>query len=272
VLPGDTAESQVHAAGDGAEGGDAAPRGTDSGDAPLRGVGDGPVARPDAAGCGAAQRGAAAAAGGAATGAAAHGEGPCREADDRAARSASTHPGAAPCGPSRGGAAAEAFGEVYTELRHCAHRLMRRRHGAATLEPTALANEAWMRVAERRPELLARSAEFLAYAATVMRTILVDHARKRQRRGGAAATSDGEAGSTLATLLDGAERRHVELLALDEALTELATFDAKMAQAVELRFFAGLDFNVIASLLDTPKRTLERHWRATRAWLFRRLS
>ncbi len=146
---------------------------------------------------------------------------------------------------------------------------MRGRRAAVTIQPTALANEAWMRVAERRPELLARSAEFLAYAATVMRHILVDAARRRERRRHA---TEAVREAELPTLVAGAEQRSLELLALDEALTELATFDARMARAVELRFFAGLEFSVIASLLGMSKRTLERHWRATRAWLYRRLA
>lgn len=161
------------------------------------------------------------------------------------------------------------FSRLYTDLRRQAGRLMRREHGFHTLQPTALVHEVWARVATKRPELCQRRDEFLAYAGTAMRSILVNHARRRRRFQNGI---DQLAVTLFDSVADSLSERAIDVIALDEALLELATFDPAMARVVELRFFAGLDLPAIAGVIGMAQRTLERHWRATRAWLYRRLS
>jgi RNA polymerase sigma factor (TIGR02999 family) len=100
-----------------------------------------------------------------------------------------------------------------------------------------------------------------------MRCVLIDHARARRARPAAKLEP-----SALDMVLVSYENRVLDLLALDEALKKLAKFDARMAQAVELRFFAGLPMDEVARVLEIPKRTLEREWAATRVWLFEEMS
>lgn len=170
--------------------------------------------------------------------------------------------------PSPPGAPPEpAFAQLYRELHDCARRVLAGSapHGRAA-QATSLVHEAWVRIARARPELATREAEFLAYAATSMRSILVDRARRRARQ------DDAQQHLSQMVLADGTSHRDVDVLAVDDALRELGLFDPPMARAVELRFFGGLDLAVIANLLGMPMRTFERNWRATRAWLFGRLS
>lgn len=162
------------------------------------------------------------------------------------------------------------FHLVYELLHGRAQQLMRGQMKGATLQPTALVHEAWLRIQDRRPDLMQRRGELLAYAATVMRNMLVDHARRRQRKQSFDPTDT--AWTVLGSLWETHDQRLIDVLAVDQALVELAQFDPVMARAVEMRFFGGLEFDAIAKQLDLPKRTLERHWGATRAWLFRRLS
>jgi RNA polymerase sigma factor (TIGR02999 family) len=155
------------------------------------------------------------------------------------------------------------FGRVYDELRRLAHHI-RDGGGSDTLNTTALVHEAYIKLAAS-PSLRVRSREhFFAVAARAMRQILVDAARRRmtQKRGGEAPPS-----ITLDESLYAAPVRPAQLLALDEALTRLEAIDARRARVVEHRIFAGLTADETATLLGVSRPTVERDWRAARAWL-----
>ena len=155
------------------------------------------------------------------------------------------------------------IGALYDEIRRLARGLMRRERSNHTLPPTALANEAWLRLFGANTPSFDNGAEFLAAAVTTLRRILVEHGRRRHRlkRGGGAAHSDIDTEQLPAAMAD--ER----LLALDEALQRLAAFDAGKARLVELRFFGGLTVDEAARLLDLSPRTVARDWRVARAFL-----
>ena len=154
---------------------------------------------------------------------------------------------------------------VYAELHRLALSQMRREGRAPTLQPTALVNEAWLRLVDQRVDWQGRG-HFFALAAQAMRRILVDHARRRcsNKRGGnqpAASVDDLE--DVLPSPMPD-ER----LLAMDEALTRLADIDPRQARVVELRFFAGLSVADTAAALDISPTTVKREWATARAWLF----
>ena len=155
---------------------------------------------------------------------------------------------------------------VYAELRRQAARCLRRERRDHTLRPTALVHEAYLRLAAQH-DAWANRAQFFAVAASMMRRILVDHARRR-----AASKRDGCL--TRVTLDDRVATQpaaDVDLLALEQALDELGTLDAGKARLVELRFFAGLSLDETAELLGTSAATVSREWRMARSWLFARL-
>jgi RNA polymerase sigma factor (TIGR02999 family) len=154
---------------------------------------------------------------------------------------------------------------VYDELRRIAARYISRERPGQTLQATALVNEAYVRLAAERPREFANRTHFLAIAALSMRQILVQRARARKaaKRGGA---------PHRITLDDRhIEQAHlpadVDVLALDEALTKLATLDREQAQIVELRYFGGLTVEETADVLDISPATVKRHWAMARAWL-----
>ena len=152
---------------------------------------------------------------------------------------------------------------LYDELRRMAVGQLRRERPDHTLQPTALLNEAYLRLVDQRQQDWKNRAHFLGVASTAMRRVLMHHARKQaaDKRGGQARQ---------VTLFDAAhlfEEPAEDLLALDEALDRLAGFDAVNARIVELRFFGGLTMEEIAKLLELPLRNVERGWRVTRAWL-----
>lgn len=157
--------------------------------------------------------------------------------------------------------------QLYAELRRLAAGMLRSERAEHTLQPTALVNEAFLKLGEETPR---DRAAFFAAAATAMRRILVDHARSRNRlkRGGSAQRY------TLNTGDLGAESPSdaVDLLALDEALDELVELDARKARLVELRFFAGITIEQAAEALGIARSTATEDWRFTRAWLAKRLS
>lgn len=161
----------------------------------------------------------------------------------------------------------ELFSLTYEELRRLASSVKRGDPGN-TLNPTALVNEAWLKLA-RSPELAAESPlHFKRIAARAMRQLLIEAARRRNahKRG------DGEAiyvsfDDSLAT----APSTAAELLALDDALDELARLDPRQSAIVESRFFGGLEIREIATLLNISEATVMRDWRAARAWLGPRL-
>jgi RNA polymerase sigma factor (TIGR02999 family) len=155
---------------------------------------------------------------------------------------------------------------VYGELRGLAAGYMRREREGHTLQPTALVNEAWIRLVDQSRVEWRGRAHFFGIAAQAMRRILVDHHRRRSaaRRG---------AGKAVTMLEDGTDtfRDPLDLVALDEAMTELAELDARAARIVELRFFGGLSVEETAEVLDVSTPTVKRDWRTARAWLYGRL-
>lgn len=156
---------------------------------------------------------------------------------------------------------------VYQELRRLAQSFMRQRGGCLTLQPTALVNEAYLRLAGQKPDLHTR-AQFFGLAATVMRSLLIDHLRERQagKRGGAAQRISLSEAQPLA------EHNEVDLLALDEALRKLATIKPRHSRVVELRYFGGLSIEETATVLGISHATVEREWSFARTWLRRELS
>jgi len=152
---------------------------------------------------------------------------------------------------------------VYDELRRIADRYMRHERPGQTIQATGLVNEAYLRLATERPREFANRTHFVAIAALSMRQILVQRARARgaQKRGGAPErlTLDD------AMLVD--EGRSIDLIALDDALTELATFDAAQARIVELRYFGGLTVEETADAVGVSPATVKREWAMARAWL-----
>ena len=167
----------------------------------------------------------------------------------------------------RTGAREELVPVVYDELRILAESYMRKERPGHTLQPTALVNEAWMKLADQTRVEWKGRAHFFGIAAQAMRRILVDHHRKRSaaRRGG---------GGTSVTLVDGPAETFqdpLDFIALDEALEELAELDPRAARIVELKFFGGLSVEETAEVLDVSTPTVKRDWRTAKAWLYQRL-
>ncbi len=156
---------------------------------------------------------------------------------------------------------------VYDELRRIAARYVQRERHALTIQATGLVNEAYLRMAAERPRAFANRTHFVAIAALSMRQILVQQARARhaQKRGGPREQI------TLDDALLAAEARSVDLLALDEALVELAALDATQARVVELRYFGGLTVEETAEAMDISPATVKREWAMARAWLSAKL-
>lgn len=161
----------------------------------------------------------------------------------------------------------ELFPMVYAELRAIAARVLAREGRGHTLAPTALVHEAYMKLMGQRSAGWETKAQFLGVAAQAMRRILTDYARMKR-----AAKRSGAARSTATDrILVEWEANALDLVALDDALCELAAMDARKARVIELRFFAGLTAQQAADLLETPLRTVNRDWAAARAWLYARL-
>jgi RNA polymerase sigma factor (TIGR02999 family) len=156
---------------------------------------------------------------------------------------------------------------VYDELRHIASRQLRQERGSHTLQATAVVHEAYLRLRGQAGFEWPSRAHFFAFAAHLIRRILVDHARHRNRakRGG------GMEKVTLAEAADLALERAPDLVALDEALTNLEALDPRKAAVVELRFFAGLSLDETAEQLGVSAETVGREWRRAKAWLYGQL-
>ena len=165
---------------------------------------------------------------------------------------------------------------IYDELRRLAAARMSREKPGHTLQPTALVHEAWLRLARQEEAGWSDRAGLLAAVANVMRRILVDRVRRqrRLRHGGdreREVLDEGLEGGELQGLGEVGLSGPDALLDLDDALGQLAEEDPRCARVVELRFFAGLTLEEIASLLELNERTVRRDWKLARLWLFERL-
>ena len=157
---------------------------------------------------------------------------------------------------------------VYQELRRRAAAYMRRERVGHTLQPTALVHEAYLRLVKQDHAAWQNRAQFYGVAAQMMRRILVDRARARKM----AKRSGQWARVTLDEGVAQRQAREVDLLDLDRALNELATFDARKSQVAELRFFGGLSLEEAGHVLGLSVATMEREWQTARAWLYARLT
>jgi len=162
----------------------------------------------------------------------------------------------------------ELFPLVYSELRRCAAAELRRERADHTLQPTALVNEAYLRLVGQRKTQWENRAQFFGFAATIMRRILVDHYRKchtpkRPRP---------ELRMPLSEELPSEGDDRLDLLWLNEALDRLGTLDPRQAKIVEMRFFAGLSVEETAEAMGISVATVKREWSTARVWLSRELS
>lgn len=156
---------------------------------------------------------------------------------------------------------------VEAELHQLAAQYMRRESADNTLQPTALINEAWLRLIDWKNVEWQNRAHFFGVAAQMMRRVLVDHARRRR------AIKQG--GDVLRVSLTHAEaafkEESADIITLNDALEALALFDKRKSQIIELRFFGGLTEEETAEALNIPLRTLQREWSLARAWLYNEL-
>lgn len=154
---------------------------------------------------------------------------------------------------------------AYENLRRIAQGHLRRERPGHTLQPSAVVNEAYMRLAQGAPGEWKDRVHFFAVASRLMRQILVDHARRR------AAQKRGAAGVSRIETVAMTAPRDVDVIAVDDALKKLAELDAQQAEIVEMRFFAGLKVEEVSEALDISAATVHRKWAAARAWLHREL-
>jgi RNA polymerase sigma-70 factor, ECF subfamily len=157
---------------------------------------------------------------------------------------------------------------VYAELRLLAAHYLRGERPDHTLQPTALVHEAYLRLTKLHDLDWQSRSHFFATAATVMRRILVDHARS-QRAGKREALHNAV---SFEDALVVSPARSTELVALDEALNKLAQLDARRSKIVELRFFGGLNEEETGAVLGISARTVKRDWRTAKAWLYNELN
>ncbi len=162
------------------------------------------------------------------------------------------------------------FSAVYAQMRQIARRQLSASGRHASLDTTELVHEAYLKFSRGAPWSIRDRYHFYAATARAMRQVIVDDARRRfrsKRGGGAPLRSFDDVVETLAR-----SERPEELLALDEALTQLEAADPELARIVEWRFFNGLSMEDIARTLEVSERTVKRHWKIARAFLFRQLS
>lgn len=157
---------------------------------------------------------------------------------------------------------------VYAELRKRAAAYLRRERPGHTLQPTALVHEAYVRMAGQDRAAWKNRAQFFGVAACMMRRILVDHARalNMAKRTGRLINVELQDDHAVVAAPD------IDVLALDEALTRLAAFDARKTAVAELRFFSGLSVEETAQVLGVSVATVEREWQVARAWLYSALT
>jgi RNA polymerase sigma factor (TIGR02999 family) len=156
---------------------------------------------------------------------------------------------------------------VYQELRRIASARLHNEARHHSLQPTALVHEAYLKLTKLREIDWQSRSHFFAVSATIMRRILVDHARsnKAKKRG------EGETFISLNDAMIPAPGREMEILALDEALNKLAKLDERQSKIVELRFFAGMNEEEAGEALGISSRTVKRDWRIAKAWLYAEL-
>jgi len=158
------------------------------------------------------------------------------------------------------------FPRVYSELRRVAHRYLRNERPDHTLQSAALVHEAYLRLEKQRTYQFENREHFIAICAQLMRQILVEHARSRN-----AAKRDGGYRLSLNEDLAG-KTPTVDVIALDDALNELAKLDPQQSRIVELRFFGGLSIEETSSVLKLSPTTVKRHWATARLWLHHQMS
>jgi RNA polymerase sigma factor (TIGR02999 family) len=165
-------------------------------------------------------------------------------------------------------AATEAlFGTLYAELRRMAKRELGKRAGFVTISATTLLHEAYLDMSAREGQSFPDRARFMAYAARVMRTLIIDHARERhaQKRGGLFEITSIDT-KEIENPVD-----HSEVARIGDALDELAKVEPALAEIVDLKFFCGLSFNEIAALRNVSERTVQRNWERARLYLHREI-
>ena len=160
---------------------------------------------------------------------------------------------------------------VYAELKKVAGAHLRHEQAGHSLQATALVHEVYLRLVNVNRMTFESRAHFMAVAARLMRQILVDRARRKLagKRGGrpTMVSLDG-----VSSAVNAVGPTNIDVLALDEALGELASFDAQQCRIVEMRFFAGLTIDEAADALGISTATVEREWAVAKAWLYERLS
>jgi RNA polymerase sigma factor (TIGR02999 family) len=163
----------------------------------------------------------------------------------------------------------ELFPAVYQQLRELARKNMAREPAGLTLQTTALVHEVYLRLSKDPAVQWENPRQFFAVAAEAMRRILVERARRHRarKRGGGRQRLDLDSIDTA-----GDEADPDAMLALDEAITELSSFDSRLGEVVMLRYFTGLSVEETAAALDSSPRTVKRDWSVARAWLSRKLA
>jgi RNA polymerase sigma factor (TIGR02999 family) len=157
---------------------------------------------------------------------------------------------------------------VYEEMRRLARYYMRRERPGHTLQTAALVNEAYLRLVDYKGMRWQNRSHFYAVASQAMRRILVDHARSRryEKRGGGAQTVELDEAEGLV------QKQAADMIALDDALTDLAALDSRKSQIVEMRYFGGMSVEDTAEALGVSAVTVMREWRTAKAWLLRALT
>ena len=156
---------------------------------------------------------------------------------------------------------------VYDTLHRMAQRQMRRERADHTLQPSAIVNEAYLKLLGQRSANWENRTHFYLVAGRIMRQVLVDHARRR-----AARKRSGSIGASRIDTIAMTPNRQVDVIAVNDALDKLATLDSEQARVVELRFFAGLTIEEVATALDRSTATVQRKWTVAKAWLHRELA
>ena len=159
------------------------------------------------------------------------------------------------------------FGALYSELHRTAKRELARQRGSVSISATTLLHEAYLAMAARGDPTFPDRPRFMGYAARVMRSLIIDHARERhaQKRGGLFEITSLDT-NAMENCVD-----YRELQEIDEALDELGKVDPDLAEIVDLKFFCGLSFGEIAALRDVSERTVQRGWERARVYLHRKI-